>query len=95
MLPLRRSSSRSVCRIMRAPVAANGWPIAIEPPFTLSLRGVDLADGSDRPSFSSANSFEANAFRLREHLRGEGLVHLDEVHVRERRPARSSATGAA
>ena len=48
----------------RAPVAPNGWPMAIEPPVTLKRSKSITPSGSLRPSSSSANFFEANAFML-------------------------------
>ena len=41
LLPVRSSSSSAVPRIM-APVAPSGWPIAIAPPLTLTLFGVEV-----------------------------------------------------
>ena len=70
---------------MRAPVAANGWPRAIEPPLTLSRDAVDLAQRRARPSFF-ANSLRGERLEVGRDLGGEGLVHVDEVDVRERQP---------
>ena len=76
---------------MRAPVAPKGWPRASEPPWTLSFAG------STSPDRLVATEAGARERRAREHLedaedlRGEGLVHVDEVDVGEPSPARSSA----
>src|SRR5207247_1780471 len=63
-LPFLFLSSRSVDRTMRAPVAANGWPMAIEPPLTLSFEGSTSPVAEGRPSHSSANFFDAIAFKF-------------------------------
>ena len=79
--PRRRSSSSSVST-SRAPLAPSGWPIAIAPPFTLTLSRL-------RPSsFSHARYCGANASLIsirsrsfRRHLRA-----LERLADRRRRP---------
>src|SRR5262249_17055608 len=61
---LRFFSSRSVETTIRAPVAANGCPMAIEPPLTLILAGSISPIASPRPRCSSANFLDAMAFKL-------------------------------
>src|SRR5215469_11156903 len=63
VLRLLRLSSPNACRTTRAPVAANGWPRAIEPPLTLSLVRSTSPSGAARPIFF-ANSKEAKACRF-------------------------------
>src|SRR5581483_12124101 len=55
--PVRCSSLQTVV-MMRAPVAPNGWPRAIEPPVRLIFSGSISPTGSLRPNFSSAIFFE-------------------------------------
>ena len=93
--PPRRASSFASVVVMRAPVAPNGWPIAIEPPITFSCARSTSPTGCEKPA-RSAQSGDSNPCRLRQHLRGERLVHLDEIDVAAATsPARSSAIGAA
>ena len=68
---------------MRAPVAPNGWPIAIEPPITLSLARSTSPTGCEKPA-RSAHSRDSKPRRFDKHLRRERLVHLDEIDVLER-----------
>ena len=49
--------------VMRAPVAANGWPIAIEPPITLMTSSGGWPTARTRPSSRSANSADASCCR--------------------------------
>ena len=93
ILPVSASSLAMVVT-MRAPVAPNGWPIAIEPPCTLSL------SSRPRPRPRCARAARARSrgspsiLSTREHLRRERLVHVDEVDVGELTcPALSSALG--
>ena len=89
--PARRSRSARTARragasrcasvvTSRAPVAPNGWPIAIEPPITLVRSQSTSPTGPGSPS-RSAQACEPHACTLREHLRGEGLVDLDQAEV--------------
>src|SRR5882672_6499640 len=61
--PRRRSSCRTVLT-MRAPVAASGWPMAIEPPWMLKRSMSTSPIDSLRPSCSAENFFDANIFKL-------------------------------
>ena len=50
--------------MMRAPVAAKGWPIASEPPLTLSFeRSIDPS-GASSPSRSRQNAGDSQAFSV-------------------------------
>ena len=74
----------------RAPVAPNGCPIAIEPPITFSGPS-PLAHrlGTAEPL---GPDWRLEGLDIREHLRRERLVHLDQAEVAaSARPARSSA----
>jgi hypothetical protein len=70
-----RSGRRCVCSwftavvTSRAPLAPSGWPSAIAPPF-----GLTRGSSSARPEVA----------QHRQALRGEGLVELDHVHLRQR-----------
>ena len=80
--PPRRRSSLSSVVVMRAPVAPNGCPIAIDPPITLSC-----ARSTRRPAARTPRARPTPATRtleVRQHLRRERLVHLDEVDVAKR-----------
>ena len=68
--PFRRFSSCTRVVTSRAPEQPRGWPSAMAPPLTLTLASAVSADRS--PAAKDAK-----------HLTGEGLVELDEVHVRE------------
>src|SRR5690606_18930215 len=59
-LPLSARSFASVAT-MRAPVAANGWPIATLPPFTLSFERSIAPSGRSRPSRSRQNVSDSHA----------------------------------
>src|SRR5262249_48513757 len=59
----RRLSSCNAWRTTRAPVAAKGWPRAIEPPVTLRRLRSTSPSGAERPALR-ANSSEAKACRL-------------------------------
>ncbi len=76
---------------MRVPVAANGWPTAMLPPFTFSFDRSMLPSGPGRPSTSRQYSGVSHAFKRAEHLRGEGLVNLVVVEVLQRRGRHLSA----
>src|SRR5215467_6439804 len=94
VLRLLRLSSPNACRTTRAPVAANGWPRAIEPPLTLSLLRSTSPSGAARPIFF-ANSRKAKACRF------EATCDANASCISKRSMslsvicARSSATGAA
>ena len=46
----------------------------------MSFDAIDFADGSANPP-RSAQSRDLNPCEVAQHLRGERLVHLDEIHV--------------
>ena len=70
---------------MRAPVAPNGWPRAMEPPWTLSRSGSTSPTG--RGAAEPLRELRAGErLEVARHLRGEGLVHLDEVDVLQAHP---------
>ena len=75
----RRISLASVVT-RRAPVAANGWPMAIDPPITLVRSQSTSPTGPGSPS-RSAQLREPHACDVGEHLRGEGLVDLDQPEI--------------
>ncbi len=81
--PLRRASSWQSVVVMRAPVAPNGWPMAIEPPITLRRSGSTSPTGVREPR-ALGPVLRGEALQVREHLRGKGLVHLDQRHVAQR-----------
>jgi hypothetical protein len=73
-------SSLAMVVTMRAPVAPNGWPMATEPPCTLSLAGSTSPTALSRPS-RAGEGLAAEHLEHAEHLGGEGLVHVHEIHV--------------
>ena len=72
--PRSASSFAAVARI-RAPVAANGWPVASEEPATLRRVAVDRAEALLLPGGERG-----------QHLGRERLVDLVEVEVLQRQP---------
>ncbi len=70
--------------MIRAPVAPNGWPSAIEPPITFT-RSSSIAPA---PLLSSTRN-------VGEDLRRERFVHFDEVDIREGQARRPRAIGIA
>ena len=67
----------------RVPVAANGWPTATLPPFTLSFaRSIDPIARS-RPSLSRQNFLRLPRLERHERLRRESLVNLVELEILE------------
>ncbi len=74
-LASRRAISFASVVTMRPPVAAHGWPTAIELPY------VDLVpvDGARRLSFPPLLPRGS----VRENLRAESFVDLDEIHILE------------
>ena len=71
-LASRRSSSQAASRGCRAPVAPTGWPREMPEPLTLRRSHVGLG--------------ELPLAQHGEHLGGERLVELDQVHVGQRQP---------
>ena len=75
----RRISFASVVT-SRAPVAPNGCPIAIEPPITLVRSQSTSPTGPAQPE-PLGPGLRAPRLHVAEHLRGEGLVDLDQAEV--------------
>src|SRR5438128_9243497 len=84
---LRRRSAWSRWIVMRVPVAARGWPIAIAPPSTLVLersRPSSRSTARDRKSTrlnSSHGSSSYAVFCLKKHILGGDGRHRDGGRV--------------
>ena len=92
--PPRSFSAFASEATIRPPVAANGCPAASEPPLTLSLSAVDLAQRRVAPEPLAREHRVPPRLQRRQHLRGERLVDLVEVEVVEA-PARCARASAA
>src|SRR5206468_5871389 len=87
--------SRSAWCTRRAPVAPNGWPSAIDPPFGLIFSSGGSPIGSAPPRCSSANFFEPQACRL-ERTCAENASWISNRSTSDTRmPARRSTLGTA
>src|ERR1700737_1222194 len=92
--PLRRRNSFSNVVVMRAPVAPNGCPIAIEPPITLSFALSTSPTGCENPA-RSAHPFDSNPLRFDSTCAANAsCISIRSMSFSES-PARLSATGAA
>ena len=83
--PPRRPSSLSSVVVMRAPGRAERMADRDRSAHHVELRAIDLAHRLGEPG-ALGPLLRLEALEVREHLRGERLVHLDEVDV-----ARASA----
>jgi hypothetical protein len=68
---------------MRAPVAPKGCPMRERATVHVEALGIDGAHGLVAAQPLAGEGVAAEHLQDREHLRGEGLVHVHEVDVRE------------
>ena len=78
------ASSLARLATMRVPVAANGWPIATLPPFTLSLARSMLPSGAGQAEHVAAVLRRFPGLERAQHLRGERFVDLVVVEILQR-----------
>ena len=72
---------------MRAPVAANGWPMAMLPPLTFSFVSSMGPERLVPPEFVAAKLVRLPGFQRCDGLRGERFVDFVEVEVLQPRLA--------
>src|SRR6185436_13851093 len=94
-LALRRAISFASVVVMRAPVAPNGCPSAIEPPHTFSFSRSSFPKGAARPSFSFAQLSDSSAWMLDATWAANASCISTRSMSASVRPARSSAFGIA